>query len=72
MKPFICFIGVECLPNEMFTPLNSQTIYLGQRLFHRGEAYSSGVSGKQKRNKFPAISACPAVPCSIPKDSLTG
>jgi len=30
---------VECLPNEM------------QWLFHRGEAYSSGVSEKQKKTK---------------------
>jgi hypothetical protein len=28
---------VECLPNEM------------QSIFHRGEAYSSGVSEKQKK-----------------------
>jgi hypothetical protein len=30
---------VECLPNEM------------QRIFHLGEAYSSGVSEKQKKQK---------------------
>jgi len=35
---------VECQPNEM------------QRIFHRGEAYSSGVSEKQK-NKSSAIFA---------------
>jgi hypothetical protein len=31
---------VECLPNETFN------------LFHRGEAYSSGVSEKQKKQKL--------------------
>jgi len=40
---------VECLPNEM------------QSIFHRGEAYSSGVSEKQKNQKLCALcaSACP-------------
>jgi len=36
---------VECLSNEM------------QRIFHRGEVYSSGVSEKQKRDKFSVTSA---------------
>ena len=36
---------VECLPNEMHS------------IFHRGEAYSSGVSEKQKKTKSSALSA---------------
>jgi len=34
---------VECLPNEV------------QRIFHRGEAYSFGVSEKQKKQKLCAL-----------------
>jgi len=34
---------VECLSNEV------------QRIFHRGEAYSSGVSEKQKKQKLCAL-----------------
>ena len=31
--------GLDCLPNEIFTPWNAEPISLGRSIFHRSEAY---------------------------------
>jgi len=49
---------VECLPNEM------------QRIFHRGGAYSSGVSRKDKEIKFSVNRRAAMVRKSIQKDEI--